>query len=224
MLITNIVEFCSSLFLFSGLDSEQTHKLLSEISPEFCEYSRGDTVFSRNSCAKKIGFVYSGCCEVCRKTNGKNVSLNIISKGSSFGITSLFSENYDFPTEIRAVCKSTVMFITKSDIDKIVKKSYVVALNIMRFLTDRICFLNERIATFSSQNVEKKLANHLLVEFHRTGESELFFNCKKSAEAISVGRASLYRAIDTLVGEGVIKFESKKIIIIDPIGLERISK
>ena len=46
----------------------------------------------------------------------------------------------------------------------------------------------------------------------------------KTADKLGVGRASLYRALDSLADSGVIKLETKKIFIIDPKGLERITK
>ena len=48
--------------------------------------------------------------------------------------------------------------------------------------------------------------------------------CKKASEAISSGRASVYRALELLSEAGIISYENKKIILHDPEGLERISK
>ena len=224
MELTKKLDFYSKLFIFYGLTNFEIESCISLTAPFFREFSRGEIIYSKESDEKMIGFVFSGKCEVYRGTEGKVVSLNILDSGCSFGIASLFSEDNSFPTRVRAISKCSVMFMTRGDIFKLIEYNYKISFNIMRFLTDRICFLNNKIATFSSQNVEKKLANYILSEYCRQKKTEIPFNCKKSAEAISAGRASLYRAIDCLVREGVIAFESKRINIIDLEGLERITK
>ena len=105
-----------------------------------------------------------------------------------------------------------------------IESSSAVAMNVIRFLAGKIDFLNQKIATFSSDTVEDKLANFLLNEHKKHGSNEFLLNCKRTAEAISAGRASLYRAIASLTDAGIIKLENKKIIILDPQGLERKTK
>ena len=97
-------------------------------------------------------------------------------------------------------------------------------MNVIKFMSKKIRFLNEKVATFSSPTVEEKLCNYILAEYKKYGEREICFNCKKTADATSSGRASIYRAIGSLAERGIIKFESKKIFILDPYGLERNSK
>ena len=219
-----MIEFLSQQFLFSNLSSDEFRKCSELIDPVIKEYNRGDLIYSKDHFGKMIGFIVSGKCEVFRTCQNKIVSLNILEKNASFGITSLFSDDSEFPTQIKALTKSSVMFLDSTDVYSLIEKNHKVSFNIMRFLTNRIRFLNDRIATFSSQNVEKKLASYILTEYNRTKQCDMTFNCKKSAEAISVGRASLYRALESLVTSGCITFESKKIFIKDPIGLERIAK
>lgn len=217
-------EFLSQQFLFRDLSKTEIKKCLDIIHPRVEQFSRGELIYSKDFKGKIIGFVVEGKCEVFRMCENKVVSLNILERNASFGITSLFSSDTDFPTQIKALSKATVLFLDSADVYSLIEECHKVSFNIMKFLTDRIRFLNDRIATFSSQNVEQKLANYILSEYNRLKSTELPFNCKKGAEAISVGRASLYRAIDALVKDECIIFESKKIIIKDQVGLERIAK
>ena len=95
-------------------------------------------------------------------------------------------------------------------------------MNIIEFLTEKINFLNDKIAAFSGGSVEEKLASHILLLSKKNNSLEFDFNKKKSAEALNCGRASLYRAISALESAGYISLDNKKIIINDPEGLERI--
>ena len=85
-------------------------------------------------------------------------------------------------------------------------------------------FLNKKIATFSSDTVEQKFSNFLLNESKMQDCLSLSLNISKIATTLNVGRASLYRAIDSLSESKIIELENKKIIISDLEGLERISK
>ena len=210
-------------FLFSGLKEETTGKIFSEIKLDILKFSSGETIFSPSDYEAKIGFVYSGEC-VAKRVNseGNTVPLNTLHEGQSFGIMAVLSKE-EFPTYIVSKGHSSVIFISKEEFYKILRRYPTVAMNVINFLAERVCFLNRKIATFSQDNVEKKLASYLTTYSNQNG-LEVSLNCKQPADAINASRASLYRALTSLSESGLIKNENKKIIILNPEGLERLSK
>lgn len=223
--LPKLTEFLSSTFMFDGLEDEQLLSIAKKSALELCSFEGGEKIFTPEDFQCKIGFVVSGACDVKKVRDGKvGLPLNRLSKGDSFGILTIFSGTEKYPTEISATKKSTVLFIPKSDVVTLIEKYPKIAKNIICFLSERINFLNDKISTFSAENVEQKLAKHLMLEAKKQSSSVLALNHKKTAEIINSGRASLYRAIDALTAKGLIKTENKKIIIADPEGLERISK
>lgn len=211
-------------FLFSSLCDGDFLVACQMISTETRSFSRGETIYSPGSFERKIGFVVSGECEVCRtKNDGRRVKLNTLLPGDSFGITTVFSSEA-FPTVVYAKRSSTVAFITESELAALIDAFPSVALAIIRFQNDRIAFLNKKIETFSAASVEERLACYLLAKSKAFGAEAFDFNRKKASEALGVGRASLYRALDSLLQKDLIVVESKKIIISDLKGLERITK
>ena len=217
------MEQLKDFFVFLGLSEIELENLLSEHPPSVEAFSRGNLVFSKNVEKKKIGFILDGKCEVrvCR-ADSADVVVNVLKSGDSFGVLAAFSEN-KFPTEIVAVKASSVAFFDKEDIISFINSNGKIAMNVIRFMANRIEFLNEKIATFSGASVEQKLSSYILSEAKQKGES-FDFNRKKTAEAISAGRASVYRVLDSFVESRYINYDSKKIYIIDREGLERISK
>jgi CRP-like cAMP-binding protein len=168
--------------------------------------------------------VISGECSVEReRAENDRITLNTLGKYSSFGIMSVLSGKDEYPTVIRAVRTSEILFIDGDDMLSIIKKYPTVAMNVMRFLADRVSFLNEKINTLSEKSTLSRLANHLLKQYRALGEV-LTVSKSKLATQIDVGRASLYRDLDTLCEMKLIEVESKRIIINDPKGLERIIK
>ena len=125
---------------------------------------------------------------------------------------------------IYATRRAEVAFITHDELVNLIDAIPTIALNIIKFQNDRIAFLNKKIETFSAGSVEEKLACYILSEYKKYGNCELPLNRMKTADKLGVGRASLYRALDSLVESGIIELETKKIYIIDPIGLERMTK
>ena len=135
----------------------------------------------------------------------------------------VLSKEEEFPTRITAKKATKILFIRKDDVLRIIRKYPEIAMNVIEFLAAKVEFLNGKVATFSADTVEEKLRSFLLTEYRKSGPT-FSFNCKKSAEAINAGRASLYRALTSLTESGIIKLKNKKIYILDPSGLERNQK
>ena len=211
-------------FLFRGIDEETTMKIAHEFPPEEKHFQRGETVYSSDSEESYVGFILDGRCEVRKiKPDSSVAVLNILQSNDSFGILSVLSED-KFPTQIIATKNSTILCFTKEQILNIVNNYSQIAMNLISFLANRISFLNEKIATVSATRVEERLALHLLSESRKSGSLSFTFNCKKCAETINAGRASVYRALTSLQETGLISIVDKKIIINDLNGLERISQ
>lgn len=221
----NFSSVAQKLFIFDGLTKEELDTILDSVPIEIKDYCKGDTVYSCNEFEHKIGFVLEGRCSVRRpKPDGSAVTLNTLEPYDSFGVTAAFSNEKHFPTEICAMKKSKLMFISKSDAVMLVQTNGTVAMNVIGFLVNRIGFLNEKIATFTNVKAENKLAMHIIA-IRSSAHSDVFsFNCKKAAEELNLGRASVYRALEALCQAGYINYSENKIYINDPLGLERISK
>lgn len=220
-----ISEFMSTTFMFKGLDNAEIQRLLNDAEIEICSFENGEKIFTEFDFERKIGFVLDGTCEVKKTRNERaSIPLNSLTKGDSFGILSIFSGGEKYPTEINAKKAATVLFIPKDDVVRLVEIHPKIAKNIICFLSDRVNFLNDKISTFSADNVEQKFSNYLMINYSSLADIGFEINHKRAAEAINSGRASLYRAIDSLRSKGIIKTENKKIYITDLEGLERNSK
>lgn len=216
-------DFFTSIFLFKNMKKEQLQKIIGELKPELRSYSRAALIYSPESYEKQICFIYSGECGVLRKKpDGTDVLLNVLYPGDSFGILAALSDEEEFPTAIVARHSSKVLFLKRDELFHLIKRYPTVAMNVIEFLTQKIGFLNSRIATFSADSVEEKLSRYILS--NSNGKEEIDFNCKKCSEAINSGRASVYRGLELLENAGLIKYENKKIYIIDRKGLERTKK
>ena len=96
-------------------------------------------------------------------------------------------------------------------------------MNVIKLMGQKISFLNKKISTFSPNNTRQKVANHLYYLSKKMGDN-FKLNCQKTSSALNIGRASLYRSIDSLVAEGIVEYTTGIIKILDIDKLERISK
>lgn len=209
--------FFKDTFLFSGMNEEKIASLL-ENRVVKRTFSRGELIYSPVHHENMLGFVFSGECEVTSQNS--RVPLNTLTPPESFGIIAIFSESADFPTNIYAKRTSDILFIKKEDLFLMMDKCPEISKNIINFLIGRIGFLNKKIKTFSSENVESKLASYLLAKYHTFGKS-FDINLSYTAEEINAGRASLYRALSQLEGEKTITRNGRTITVNNPMDLER---
>lgn len=217
------IGFLKNTFLFSNIDSSVISEIISLIKPREVLFKRGDNILSPNDKKTTVGFIVTGKCEVlCTKSAESKVTINTLGEYESFGILSVFS-NDEFPTNVVCTKKAKILFFEKEDILFMVENYPDISMNIIRFMAERIIFLNRRIDIFSGTRVEDRLAAYLLKKQEELGSS-FDLNCKRASEAINAGRASVYRALSTFQSKGFIEFDLNKINIIDQQGLERILK
>lgn len=212
--------FLSQTFLFRGVEDAVITELIQERAPRVIKHKRGDEIYSSGG-EKLMGLIVNGKCEVRRdKPDGGRVVLNELSEKDSFGVLSIYSDE-EFPTRIFASINSTVLYFSDDDLTHFVNNCSQISHNLIVFLAGRISFLNKKIATFSGTRVEDRLAAFLLCERSAYGDDSFPFNIQKTASEINAGRASVYRALDTLAAQHLITIADKKIFILDREGLER---
>ena len=87
------------------------------------------------------------------------------------------------------------------------------ALNYMAFLTDRVRFLNSRIAVYTSQGASGKLYSWLCANGDGDGALPKL-SMTKLAAALNMGRTSLYRAFDELEKQNLLVRKDGKVRVI----------
>ncbi len=218
----NLLGYLKRTFLFTNIPEEDIASLIKNTKIKTEHFAKGEVIYSPTHFGKMLGFIVEGECEVQRLDTDTPLPLNTLTESSSFGALAVFSKSNSFPTHIVAKKSARVLFIHKEDIDELILKSPRISQNVISFLAKKIEFLNEKIATFSQSSVASKLAKHLLIESEAKNTDTVSLNCKRISEKLNVGRASIYRALDTLIQSGLVKSDKKQLIIIDRKGLERI--
>jgi len=94
--------------------------------------------------------------------------------------------------------------------------------NYIAFLSDRIKFLNKKIAAFTAGDGEKTLADYLLSLPENDGAVRLPSNMSRLSQYLNISRPTLYRAFSSLSERGIIEKNGAAVKIISVEKLKQI--
>ncbi len=200
------------------------NKLFSAVGTDFFEkrveivsLKKGETAMSAQKFSRCLALIIKGEAEVSKiSLEGKRHTINSLHEGDIFGMATLFYEEADFPSEITAKTALRLMVFPKVLIEEAFTASPDFAKAYATLLSEKIHFLNKKISGFSETEAPEKLLRWILSTADAQKELELSCSLSKLAQNLGMGRASLYRAFDTLIERGEISKEGKKIVILKP--------
>ncbi len=185
-------------------------------------YDKAQLVYGKTEFSRSLGVVLSGSLRVTKSGDGgHSIIMSTLSAGSVFGAAALFTDQPEYAADIRAVSAAQIVFFTQRLVQRMMRYDAQIAVNYVRYLSERIRFLNRKLYFLSSGTAEQRLASFLLDNLSEGEAAELPMPLNKLSLALNVSRASLYRAFDALGEEGAIVKNGKSICINDA---ERLKK
>lgn len=192
------LEILAKTFLFeNALDALSRLDL-----PEAVQYGKGDIIYDHTRFHRSLGVVIGGRAEAVGQ--GKTV-LVTFGEGAVFGAAAIFGNGDDYVSCVRAVSSCTVQFLPEEMLRELFLKEPQTAINYIGFLSSRVRFLNGKISIFTQDNGESRLYNYLINNCDADGMLPKGVSMTRLAGTLSMGRTSLYRALDAL--------EQKKLIV-----------
>lgn len=148
----------SGCFLFADHGLTEAAEAILDRCP-IRSYRKGELIYSRDCFERAVGVLLSGEAEVLK---GRGVVLNTLSAGDSFGVAGLFTENDRYVSDIRAVRPCRVLLLSAPALEQLFAADNAAALGYIRFLSGRICFLNQKLDAFTSSSAEGRIVVWLL--------------------------------------------------------------
>ncbi|MBR0142575.1 MAG: Crp/Fnr family transcriptional regulator [Clostridia bacterium] len=211
-------ELVRSSFLFRNAKDETVSGALSDPLARVGSYEKGETVFDSAHFARAVGLVLSGRIRVSGGS-APRYRMRTLSKGDPFGAAAVFSPEEDYATRLTAETRCRVLFLPQALLARLLVEDPAVAENYIVFLSERVRFLNEKIRSLTTPSTGGTLRNYLLKNARREEEGyvlRLAVSYSALADTLNMGRASLYRALDEMEENGLIRREGKRILIPDP--------
>ena len=220
----SILTSLSECPLFAEIEEEK----LKSIAEDFMTVSqteKNEIIFSENSYTRSLVIILKGRASVVKNSGKAKILMSVLRKGDVFGMATLFYEKDNFLTEITALEKTTLAVFSKENVKKLFEQYPAVSENYITILSEKIHFLNRKISTYTKSEAIQKVAAFILQNADEGKKSAaLPYSITAVADALNVGRASVYRAFESLENDGIITRNGKKIIINSPDELENIQQ
>ena len=208
--------------LFRGAPDTVLNKVLAATDCEAKSFEKGETVYSGKSFSRSLGVLLDGSLRVTKDTaDGRSMIISTLTPGSLFGAAALFNDEEQYVTNISALETSRLVFFSQRLVERMIRREPQIAENYIKYLSERILFLNKKLYLLTAGTAEQRLAGFLLDNLPLGQAAELPLPMNKLASALNISRASLYRAMDALCGCGAVVKTGKKICINDA---ERLNK
>ena len=195
-------------FLFQGAE-----ELLSDALALGAErFSRGETICDPATAERALGIVLEGRAEAVAPTRERAV-LAAFGPGDTFGAAALFGGE-GYVSRIRAVTGCTVLLLPEALLRQWFARCPRMAVNYIAFLSGRVRFLNCKIAIFTQDSAQHRLYRWLRANCDETGCLPEKLSMTKLGTTLSMGRTSLYRAMEELEEAKLIVRDGKRIEVI----------
>ena len=208
--------------LFRGAPETVLRKVLAATDCEVRDFEKGETVYSGKSFSRSLGVLLNGSLRVTKdNADGHAMIMSTLVSGSLFGAAALFNDEEQYATNITALEASRIVFFSQRLVERMIRREPQIAENYIKYLSERILFLNKKMYLLTAGTAEQRLAGFLLDNLSIGHAAELPLPMNRLASALNISRASLYRAMDALCGCGAVVKTGKKICINDA---ERLNK
>ena len=196
---------------FIKLEKEIKELIVGDERAEWLNFSKN----GYDSYKKSLGIILKGKVSV-RKDRTSNVLINTLGNGDIFGGAALFSKYDRFIGTLRAETDSDILFIPENLMEEIIVKSPESAVSYIKYLSESLMFLNNRLDVFTAGGAEERTLEYIRKN-SRTDENGRTvadgMSMTELSEYLAVGRATLYRILDEFQRNGIIQRDGRKIYI-----------
>ena len=207
-------ELVSKTELFRGLPPSVLTRILAVSDCTAAEYENNEVVYDKTNFYRSLGIVLEGRLRVTKENADKRpIVMSTLQRGAMFGAAALFNSEPEYATKITAIERSRVLFLPQRLVKRMIEREPDIAENYIRYLSERILFLNRKIYFLTAGTAEQRLAGFLLDNLAVGEFSEMPMTMHRLADALNMSRASLYRAFDELTASGAVSKQGKLVCI-----------
>ena len=198
-------ELVKNSFLLQQVPEDGVDFCLAQSGEEHA--ARGQTLYTPEKFRRCLGLVLEGRVRVTRG----DMFVGVLERGDWFGAAAVFHEREEYPSTLTALTECHVLFIPQQTVEQLMENWPKAGANYVRYLSGRIQFLSDRLNSLAAGSAEEKVEQFLLRSADEHGEVTV--SATAMAQALGIGRASVYRAFDALEERGKITRQGKKIRI-----------
>lgn len=210
---TRLALICGT-FLFQGVDEIVVERMVADYRCVRERFIKGNVIYDETHFRRCLGIILAGEVRVDKLTpEGKRMKMSVLSPGECFGAAAMFQERDRYATVLTAEKSTDVLFLPEALILWAMQRNFTITENYIRYLSNRIWFLNEKISGLTAGSADQRLA--VFLAEHCDADGMLSTSMTDLSRQLNIGRASLYRALDSLEEKGLIRRGAKTLMVPD---------
>jgi len=213
--------------VFAALADDQLALIEERVTERF--YRRGTVIFLEGDPGDGFYYVKSGKVKIIKATDdGREHIIKLLSPGDLFAEVLLFN-NLPYPATAIAAEDSEVGTIKNADLERLVLNNNSLALQLIKALSQRLLYTQQKIKTLALSDVLARTAETLLRLGEEHGQSgpdgritiATTLSRQDLASLVGTTRESVTRMLSLLKKEKTIDFDGHKMMILAPDKLKR---
>lgn len=187
--------------LFCGMEESAIVSAVTRAEVTVVHVEKGGVIYAPEDFLHALGVILYGRAQVTKGGADSRMLMSVLEAGELFGAATLFNDSAQYVAEVRAIVSTWALMMSEDALKHMMRLDFRIAENYMRYLTARVRYLSGRIDGF----VRPTLEDRVLLYMVRGAKDGLYtppMGVSGLAEALCIGRTSLYRAIDALTNKG----------------------
>ena len=190
---------------------------------------KGETIFKEGDPVAGVYFVYDGSVKVHKQWGDKDIIIRFATKGKIFGHRALGESASVYPISATALEASSICFIDKDFFLDTLRVNHDFAFKLMMFYAEELRESEDKMRNLALMSVKGRLAAALfqlesLFGLDESGYISIDMSRQDLAAFTGASYETVFRTMNELLLENLIQLSGKKIRIIDPQGLQLLSK
>ena len=210
--------------LFSGLSGTQLDTL--ENNSSMLRPDKGQVIFLEGAEAKGFYVLLAGQVKIYKSSSdGKEQILHVLGPGEPFAEVPVF-QGTRYPANAMAIQPSTVLYMEKSVLIRLMERDSGLALAMLAALSQRLRQMATMIGQLTLREVPARLASYLLHAAANQGSDTVDLDISKGHLAGFLGatREALSRALAKLEDQGYIAMENRTITLLEKDSLSALAE
>lgn len=218
---TDELDYLKDIPVFLNLPEEQLRIIHNHTVER--RFGKGNIVFLEGDSGEGFHYVKSGKVKVLRTSDdGREHIIKFLGAGEIFAEVLLFN-NQPYPATAVAVETSCVGMIRNVDLEQLVLKNNVLALQLIKALSQRLIYAQQKIKNLALHDVMSRTVEVLLRLSQEQGhklesgviEIDLDLSRQDLASLVGTTRETVTRTLSSLKKDKIIDFDGHKVRILD---------
>ena len=219
--------YLKNIPVFSALPDELLQHIHERTTDRF--YRKGVVIFFEGDHGEGFYYVKTGKVKIVKMTDdGREHIIKFLGPGDLFAEVLLFN-NRPYPATAVAAEDSAIGVIKNSDLEKLVLSNNLLALELIKALSQRLIYAQHKIKNLALNDVTARTAEVLLRLGREQGQEngtridiKLDLSRQELASLVGTTRETVTRTLAALKKDGLIDFSGNKIVLVKPDQLMRL--